>query len=298
MVDENNKIDIIKILIADDEPINIQNLFDALASENYQIFIASNGNMAVQIAINQIPDAIIMDWDMPLLNGIEAVKILRKTQQTKDIPIIMATGKMTTVVNLKTALEAGANDYIRKPFDNIEIIARVKSMVKLNIEHKKNIELEKEIYFQKIKAINEELERNKKSLTSITLKLIQGSELNIKQMEDLIELKNISNDEGKKIINQVICRYRANSKQKNWEEFEILFEKVHKSFYDQIIEKYPDLTANERKICAFIKLNMSSKDISAITFQSEETLKKARYRLRKKFEIEKETNLVNFIQNI
>lgn len=298
MVDENNKIDIIKILIADDEPNNIQNLFDALASENYHIFIASNGNMAIEVAINQIPDAIIIDWDMPLLNGIEAVKVLRKTQQTKDIPIIIATGKMTSVENLKTALEAGANDYIRKPFDNIEIIARVKSMVKLNIEHKKNIELEKEIYFQKIKAINEELERNNKSLTSITLKLIQGSELNIKQMEDLIELKNISNDEGKKIINQVICRYRANSKQKNWEEFEILFEKVHKSFYDQLIEKYPELTANERKICAFIKLNMSSKDISAITFQSEETLKKARYRLRKKFEIEKETNLVNFIQNI
>lgn len=210
----------------------------------------------------------------------------------------MATGKMTTVENLKTALEAGANDFIRKPFDNIEIIARVKSMIELNIEYKRNIALEKEIMQQRINAMNDELERNKKALTSTTLKLIQNSELNIKQMEDLMVVKKISSDEVKRIINQVICRYVSNSKQKNWEEFEILFEKVHKSFYDKLSEKFPDISANERKLCAFIKLNMNTKDISAITFQSEETLKKAKYRLRKKLQIPIDIPTDVFVQNI
>jgi DNA-binding response OmpR family regulator len=269
-----------------------------LASENYQIFVAPNGEKALEVAKQNLPDAIIMDWDMPGLNGIETIKLIRENIDTKNTPIIMATGKMTTVENLKTALEAGANDFIRKPFDNIEIIARVKSMIELNIEYKRNIALEKEIMQQRINAMNDELERNKKALTSTTLKLIQNSELNIKQMEDLMVVKKISSDEVKRIINQVICRYVSNSKQKNWEEFEILFEKVHKSFYDKLSEKFPDISANERKLCAFIKLNMNTKDISAITFQSEETLKKAKYRLRKKLQIPIDIPTDVFVQNI
>ena len=58
------------------------------------------------------------------------------------------------------------------------------------------------------------------------------------------------------------------------------------------------LTQNERKLCVFLKLNMTNKQIAQITFQSEEALKKARQRLRKKLEIARDTNLVSFIQNI
>jgi DNA-binding CsgD family transcriptional regulator len=77
-----------------------------------------------------------------------------------------------------------------------------------------------------------------------------------------------------------------------------LFGKVHRSFYEKLNEQYPNLTANERKICAFLKLNMSNKDIANITFQSDDALKKARLRLRQKLGIDRETNLAVFLQNI
>jgi DNA-binding CsgD family transcriptional regulator len=82
------------------------------------------------------------------------------------------------------------------------------------------------------------------------------------------------------------------------DEFEILFEKVHSSFYENLSARYPDLTANERKMCAFLKLNMSNKDIAQITFQSDEALKKARLRLRQKLDIDRETNLAAFMQSM
>jgi CheY-like chemotaxis protein len=126
-----------KILLADDEPQNIRDLFEVLNAEHYRLFVASNGKSAVEQAIIHQPDAIIMDWDMPEMDGMEAIKRIKDIGVLKDIPIIVATGKMTSVENLQTALDAGATDYIRKPFDPIEIQARVNSMIRLRMERQR-----------------------------------------------------------------------------------------------------------------------------------------------------------------
>jgi PAS domain S-box-containing protein len=149
-----------------------------------------------------------------------------------------------------------------------------------------------------IERINRELETNQKSMTAATLKLIQNSERDADTINRLAEIEKNTNAEGKRSISSLITDYKHLSYNSNWDEFEILFEKVHSSFYERLNDLYPDLTANERKICAFLKLNMSSKDIANITFQSDEALKKARLRLRQKLGIDRETNLVVFLQNI
>lgn len=161
------------------------------------------------------------------------------------------------------------------------------------------MEQEKErLLQQEIERINLELEQNRKSLAAASLKLIQNSERDaeiIKRLESTLEN---STPEGKKIINAIISDFKRISRSSNWNEFELLFQKVHKSFYEKLNENFPNLTANERKLCAFLKLNMSSKDIANITFQSEEALKKARQRLRQKIGIDRDTNLVIYLQNI
>lgn len=149
-----------------------------------------------------------------------------------------------------------------------------------------------------IERINIELETNQKSITAATLKLIQNAERDAQTIERLVEVEKNTNQEGKNIINTLISDYKRLSYNSNWDEFETLFGKVHSSFYERLNFQYPTLTTNERKICAFLKLNMSNKDIAHITFQSEEALKKARLRLRQKLGIDREVNLVTFIQNI
>jgi len=149
-----------------------------------------------------------------------------------------------------------------------------------------------------IERINRELESNQKSMTAATLKLVQNSERDAQTIERLIEVEKNTNSDGKSIISKLISDYKRLSYNSNWDEFEILFEKVHSSFYERLNTLSPNLTANERKICAFLKLNMSNKDIAQITFQSEEALKKARLRLRQKLGIDREVNLVTFIQSV
>ena len=126
------------ILIVDDSPDNLETIADYLKKSELSIKIlkAPNGKIACMLAEEKLPDLIIMDWEMPEMNGIETIKHLKSLESTKDIPVIMCTGKMTTSENLKTAMEAGAVDYIRKPIDNTELTARVYSMLKLAESYK------------------------------------------------------------------------------------------------------------------------------------------------------------------
>ena len=108
----------------------------------------------------------------------------------------------------------------------------------------------------------------------------------------LIELKPDAKKDNKELIQQIINEIRINSSTKMWEEFEIRFKEVHKDFYSELHKAHPDLTLNEVKICAFLRLNMSTKEISAITHQSVKSINMARFRLRKKLEIDRDENLI------
>ncbi len=122
-----------KLLIVDDEQANLKTIFTILKSleEPFRILTATNGVDACRIAEIEQPDLIIMDWEMPEMNGIEATQELRRHDKTRDIPVIIATGKMTDPAHLKAALAAGAHDYVRKPIEPMELLARIESSLRL-----------------------------------------------------------------------------------------------------------------------------------------------------------------------
>ncbi len=76
------------------------------------------------------------------------------------------------------------------------------------------------------------------------------------------------------------------------------FQEVHADFYQKLTSKFTDLSPNKLKICAFLRLNMSTKEISTITFQSPKSISMARFRLRKKMEIGSYNNLVSYLGNL
>ena len=88
------------------------------------------------------------------------------------------------------------------------------------------------------------------------------------------------------------------SEDDTWNEFEMRFKEIHEDFYTQLGQLFPNLTPNELRLCAFLKLNLSTKEISSITYQSPESIKTARYRLRKKLNLDRDSNLTSFLHSL
>ena len=123
--------------------------------------------------------------------------------------------------------------------------------------------------------------------------LIQGL------VEKLRTLQKNSKVENQKLIQQLMIELKMSQDQKLWVEFELHFTDVHPKYYKAIEEVHGSLTPNEKKLCAFLKLNLSTKDISAITYQSVNSIEMARGRLRQKFGITNtDTSLTAFLSAI
>lgn len=118
-----------KILVIDDTRLNIKLLTEILEDEGYDIYSASDGYTAIDIVREIMPDIILLDIMMPGIDGFEVCKLLKQDYDLKDIPIIMVTAK-TDSSDVKKALELGAFDYIKKPVDEDEVIARVQSALR------------------------------------------------------------------------------------------------------------------------------------------------------------------------
>jgi len=156
----------------------------------------------------------------------------------------------------------------------------------------------KRIILEKDKLEKDMLIKNKE-LTTNVMYMLQKNELISSISHRLLSLKAKLNDENKEHIQRIIFDLQSGTDKEVWEEFEYRFQNVHEDFYKKLQEKFPDLTPAEIKLAAFLRLNMTTKDIASITGQSVDSLITARYRLRKKLGItNQEVNLVNFLLNI
>jgi adenylate cyclase len=118
------------ILIVDDMPDNLRLLSTMLASHGYQVRKAINGQLALQGAQIAPPDLILLDINMPKMNGYEVCEQLKKSENTKDIPVIFISA-LDDVLEKVKAFQVGGVDYITKPFQVEEVLARVQNQLSL-----------------------------------------------------------------------------------------------------------------------------------------------------------------------
>ena len=132
------------------------------------------------------------------------------------------------------------------------------------------------------------------------MSLLKKNEMLSEISKKLIDVKNDAvKDETKEAIRKIHKELQKSTDHEIWEEFELRFRQVHSEFYDKLMKKFPDLSPSEQRLCAFLRLNMSSKEISELTGQSLNALETARYRLRKKLGISKsQVNLITFLSKI
>jgi hypothetical protein len=157
---------------------------------------------------------------------------------------------------------------------------------------------EKEIIRLKNEKLESEIQLKNTELASTTLNLIQKGEMLVKVKEQFVRMKKGSEvDKESEDYKKILKMLGEDKMKKNWEQFAVHFDKVHSDFLVSLKAVYPNLTPSELKLCAYLRLNLSSKEIAQITNITIKSVELGRYRLRKKLQIPPEENLFNFLLN-
>jgi two-component system, cell cycle response regulator len=200
------------ILIVDDNPQNLQIIGEKIEQTGYDTAIATNGNQAYDFAkINQ-PDLMLLDIMMPMVDGFEVCRLFKNNSITRDIPIIFLTAR-TNYDDITKAFELGAVDYVLKPFNLLELKARIKTHLDLKKSREKLAEYNKEL-----KNANQDLIQANKIISEKNIQLSETMKqleiaartdpltglLNRRRIIELIEIEAIRYARNKKLFSIVI----------------------------------------------------------------------------------------------
>ncbi|MGI9419954.1 MAG: response regulator transcription factor [Geminicoccaceae bacterium] len=118
-----------RVLLAEDEPNIVESLTFLLDRAGFEVTVETDGRQALNAALDDVPDVLILDVMLPELDGYEVLRRLRSDRRTSELPVVMLTAKGQRE-DRETALECGADLFITKPFANAEIIAAVNQLVR------------------------------------------------------------------------------------------------------------------------------------------------------------------------
>jgi two-component system alkaline phosphatase synthesis response regulator PhoP len=119
-----------KILVVDDDQEAVELLEEILTAQNFRVISARNGDEAIKKVREEKPDGVVLDVVLPGLGGLDVCRILKQDKVTHPIPIIMVSGKVMETRDKVAGFEAGADDYLTKPFEATELVARIRSLLR------------------------------------------------------------------------------------------------------------------------------------------------------------------------
>jgi DNA-binding CsgD family transcriptional regulator len=137
-----------------------------------------------------------------------------------------------------------------------------------------------------------DIEYKESQLSAITIQMVEKNEL----LDEIKSIINSKEPNSESQLKRIVNKYTV--QENNWKDFDHYFESVNKNFYTRLKQKYPEISGNDLKICALIKLNLSIKEMATILNISPDSVKTARHRLRKKLQLSTEENLTDFILSV
>ncbi len=158
-----------RILIVDDEPINIRVLKHFLEQREYTVVTAANGREAIEkVANDKELDLVILDIMLPDMLGFEVCTLLREKYSLLELPVLIMTAD-NRAESLVVSFECGANDYLKKPFERSELLTRVKTLIDLKHSVKEAIKLQFQVEntTKQVEELSENFEENKRMLTEV-----------------------------------------------------------------------------------------------------------------------------------
>ncbi len=273
-----------KILIVDDIIENLEIIISIIEEYHpeYNIYQADSGKIALRVMDSITPDILLTDWDMPEMSGIELIRAMQESTATYNIPAIIVTGVMLQPNDLKTATEAGAVDYIRKPVNAVELLARMHSAITIAENHKQLIKEKERAIIENIIFSNE--------VNNYLSKL----RININET-----INNIANNEAATInLSEVLYDLDGKIRGNGWQKYTKVYNSLHPKFKKQVLKVHPDLTPTELELTEMIRLGLSTKELAGLMFITPESMRVSRSRLRKKLNLIPEQNLQSYLCSV
>lgn len=290
------------ILIIDDQP-ETRNLLVNYLEHNteYNFYTANSGVIGYEIAKDEVPDIILLDWQMPEMDGIEVLKNLKANPLTKEIPVMMYTGIMTDSKSLQNALKLGASDFLRKPIEPIEMEARLKAAIE-NIKNQRiRIEQEKRILKLEKNKLEFELQSKRDTvfeyLAFITRKKEVLAEIK-KQLYDVLSLDNMDEHQKSKVT--AVIQYTKENLYYKTEKEDIIdiLSSLSPEFLNKLSNLYPNIQKEEMEILTYLRLNIDLSKVALITQKDEQTLNKQMKNIQEKMKLSNEISLQEFVEKI
>ncbi len=309
-----------KILVIEDEELIRKSVTETLRYEGYQVISAATGNNGLNKALYDNPDLILCDIMLPDMDGYAILKEFKESENSFKTPFIFMTA-LADRSNFRTGMELGADDYLTKPFTIKELLNAISSRLnKFEIQHQQisntiaQIEQELENKLSGLKsnethllsslqsensALKETVKEQEASFMEETLKVIETSK-KLKIAKDYIkrELNNPQNNKNsiehlEKLLSKIDNK---SSYRKNLSIFQLKFNMAFPKFNANFSEKHPNLTMNDQIIVSAILMNLESNQIAEMLNISDASLRKNRYRLKKKLGLNRNDNLYDYIK--
>lgn len=273
------------ILVVDDDPQNrliaVEHLMHANAS--YKVLSAPSGEIALSLLKRHEVDLVLLDWEMPGLSGIEVLHQLKANEITASLPVVMYTGIMTAAKSLQEALDAGADDFLRKPADPTELRARVKSVL-----------LKHEYFQEKLRVEQEKYNIKVQELSSTLLQITERNQL-LQELKADLENIDKNNFQIRKVLNKLD---RILDSDDDWETIRPRIESLHQGFIQELSNRHSELSYNQIIFCALLRMGLQSKEIARILGISADAIEKNRYRIRKKLGLNPEDGLETYLASV
>ena len=281
------------LLAVDDEPFNRNYIVELVRANipTMQVFVAVDGLQALEILSKKQVDIVLLDWEMPKMTGIELLAVMQQNELLNSIPTIMYTGAMTTSDYLSQALSLGAWDFLRKPTDPTELLARLSAVLRQKAAEEARKSAELALITAKNEYLSKEIAQTRQELTDNLLLLTTKNAF-------LTEIRDYC-DSAKAALPQVSQKISRNLAQEDyWDDFLKKFNRIDPHFMQTLTAKFADLSPAELRMAALIRFGVGAKNAALLLNISEDGIKKSRYRLRKRLELASDDNLDIYLQTL
>lgn|GEM_PF-420753 len=317
--------DVKKVLLIEDQKDFRESITDMLQFENFKVFTASNGMQGLEIAKKKSPDIILCDIMMPNIDGYEVLKRLKQSNKNFPIPFIFLTA-LSERDHIRQGMKLGADDYLPKPFTREELLDAISSRLRKYSEMGSYIEhkitgIEDSVTL-KLHTLQREVEEKNNSISRVSSQnRLLGQQLKEKELElaketfnvieinnTLQDLKNIINKELQnsslpedsiQILTALKNRYRKKTVLwNNWTIFQIKFNQTYPDFIKNLTARFPKLTQYEMVFISAHLMGLNTTQLADLLNISDDSVRKSRYRIKKKLGLKKEEDFLEFIHTL